>query len=536
MKKFFNDKIKERLVSIWGGNRHARTKKRRQVNAPVLEGSLIAGPQASERQEPDCSSNESSYEDQDIEQSAQAQMAIAFYSVAETQPEELETASFPADAVHVEELPHTSETPISNEPSAEDEPGRLVDLEDTATTGDSENKDAFPRSVDCIFETEEESDYTSGPAKMVVAYDGSQECPAIMLDMELSAKLQIAIRGEREMQRTEFLILSDREMLAEREQMLFRRLLAAEQDLEILSKREDHAEVQVAASIQKLKTEIYDLKHQHGNVQEELKSLDEVLQGAYANQRMLQAEANAILDDVFVNCNLLEPQEMQTSMDPELPPVQFSTQQPDGSVPSSIPSVPSRRSDELKYFEARFGPNNDIGGQEDESPQARARRTLIRKRIDFTNAQEKFDRYQDHHGTDPNARQRAAVAGVQITSQTELDLFNLRRGQELTRKLIEAEEAVRAASTEAKLAGVNNDQTSHSGKQMDEDGESLETELMASTDMASVERWLEKVAPDANPDIAPDGDADDWDFEVDDRPWDSVSTMAQCSERRKIDR
>lgn len=463
-------------------------------------------------------------------------MTVTFYAAVEVHPEEPETALDRVNGDQPDPPPHASDEPSAGEPGMGVAAELSVGPEDPTISDDTEEVEEEPLYVDWMFQGEEESDHTVGPAKMVVATDGLKDCPAILLNMELSAKLQLAIRGQRETQRTELLIHQDREMLEVEEQRVFGRLINARRDLEILSPPDYPAGSQTAASIHELKLKVNELKSEHIRMREELDFPDEVLQSAYANQRMLQAEVNAILDDVLVNCQLLEPDEMRPDMDPDLPPVQINTQQPNGSIPPSIPSALSRPYFDPEHPKLRLNLGDASYRKINENPQARARHILILKKIGLVNAQEELDRYQDHHGTDSNARQRAAMAGVQITSQTDLDLFNLKRGQELTRKLIKAEEAVRAANADAKLAGVNDDQNSQSGKQMEGDEESLEVELMASTDMASVERWLERVTPDANPDMASDNDADDWDFQVDDRPWDGVSTMAQGSERKKIDR
>ncbi|EON68183.1 hypothetical protein W97_07332 [Coniosporium apollinis CBS 100218] len=454
-------------------------------------------------------------------------MTATFYAAVEVRPEEPETAPDRVNGDQPDPPPHASDEPSAGEPGMGVAAELSVGPEDPTTSDDPEEVEEEPLYVNWMFQGEKEFDYTLGPAKMVVATDGLKNCPAVLLNMELSAKLQLAIRGQRETQRTKLLIHQDREMLEVGEQRTFERLINALHDLEILSPPDYPAGSQTAASIHELKLKVNELKSEHIRVKEELNSLEEVLQSAYANQRMLQAEVNAILDDVLVNYKLLEPDQMRPDTDPELPPVQINTQQqPNGSIPPSIPSALSRPYFDPEHSELRLDLGDASYRKINENPQARARHVLFLKKIGLVNAQEKIDRYQDHHGTESNARQRAAMAGVQITSQTDLDLSNLKRGQELTRKLIEAEEAVRAANAKAKLAGVNDDQNSQSGKQMEGDEESLEIELMASADMASVERWLEKVTPDANPDMAPDNDADDWDFQVDDRPWDSVSTMA----------
>ncbi len=536
MKQFFEEKVTRRLVALYGGKRNTRITKQNSVKVPAFESFLRGEPGVSIRKESDHKSNEPPHKDQSAEQSAQAQMSLTFYAIAEIYPEEPETAPLQINTVQPEPPSHTPESPAAGDPDVANTM-KLPDSPENATSaGCCEQPDDKPPYVDWVFRGEDESDYTSGAAKMVVASDGFKECAAILLTMELSARIQLAVNGQRDLQRTEFLIQQDREMFEVEEQRIYSRLIGARQDLEILSRREDHAEPQVAASVQDYRMLVSDLKSEHIRVKEELGSLEDVIQRAYAKQRIIQAEANVILDDVLVNCNLLESHERQTEVDPELPPLQISTRQRDRSIPSRFPRFPSPQSLYQGDREPCFGLGSGMNSQEDESPQARARRALIQNRIELVKAEEEFDRYQDYHGTDPNARQRAAVAGLEIESRTDLDLFNLKRGQELTRRLIEAEDAVRTAHLEARMAGLNDDQASNSGKQMETDDESLEVELRASTDMPSVERWLEDLEPDATSDIPPDNEADDWNFEVDDQVWESVSTMAQGSERERIDR
>ncbi|KAK5125485.1 hypothetical protein LTR85_000595 [Meristemomyces frigidus] len=59
-----------------------------------------------------------------------------------------------------------------------------------------------------FIEPEEAEDYTDGPPRMVLAADGIKQCPALLMTFDLSAKLQRALRAQRDFARAEIRALS----------------------------------------------------------------------------------------------------------------------------------------------------------------------------------------------------------------------------------------------------------------------------------------------------------------------------------------
>jgi hypothetical protein len=64
------------------------------------------------------------------------------------------------------------------------------------------------------FASEEEDDFTDGPARFVLGVDGIKQCAALLLTYELSQKIQKAIHAQREYVRIEDASLSQRQALS----------------------------------------------------------------------------------------------------------------------------------------------------------------------------------------------------------------------------------------------------------------------------------------------------------------------------------
>lgn len=63
------------------------------------------------------------------------------------------------------------------------------------------------------FESEDESDYTDGPVRLVTATDSAKPCAALLMNLDLSKKIQAAIHCEREFEGSERKTMAEQEGL-----------------------------------------------------------------------------------------------------------------------------------------------------------------------------------------------------------------------------------------------------------------------------------------------------------------------------------
>ncbi|KAF2491134.1 hypothetical protein BU16DRAFT_566047 [Lophium mytilinum] len=391
----------------------------------------------------------------------------------------------------------------------------------------------FPPAVGCFFGEEEENDYTSGPAKMVVVNDGANASAALLLSYDLSKKIQDAVMGDRVLQELGLQIDQQRSNINAREQDLRYTILRIDRKIERLElkfKKASKLTDEQVRETEEHRAAISDLEKQRADLELEDHDLRERWEAAQQRQQMLQREVNVIMEDVFVKCQLLPPQESfdGSQMEPF-----------DGEGSDQFPDAP-----EGLEFENHLGEipqaQNVTDDYQDVAMQAST--NLEHRKGDLIRAQRSFDTYQTGYDASLQQYLSTQINRPIIDSQTEHDLLHLQRGRTLTRRLIDAEEALEAAEIAAKAARcpTNYFQESHFGDGTD-DGyrESQEAAIAAQVDRKKIEAWLAKEP--ANGDMRRPSEAktepevDEWSVD-EEKPFDSVSVLAEGSRRKKIDK
>ncbi|KAF2491131.1 hypothetical protein BU16DRAFT_595905 [Lophium mytilinum] len=193
-------------------------------------------------------------------------------------------------------------------------------------TPQSSPKLSVPHNGRWIFAVEEETDYTFGPARMIEAFDHGHSCAAMLLSFGLSQKIKAALNDRRSLQDWHIQVQLQREHIAARDGELnasfFRQDIQLEK-LEIAARKMgDDVSAELQQKMKELQASRRDITVQRAKLEEEEKRIDDRWQMALSQQRVLREEVDVILEDVFVNCQLLqEPQDPSFGQHNAYPPV-----------------------------------------------------------------------------------------------------------------------------------------------------------------------------------------------------------------------
>jgi hypothetical protein len=176
----------------------------------------------------------------------------------------------------------------------------------------SEEAQAIRDQSYLAFASEEEDDFTNGPARFVLGVDGIKQCAALLLTYELSQKIQKAIYGQREYVRVENASLSQRQALSRLEGDVRRQVASCNTRLAIMEE-ENRLDSEDAQNLEqqraKLELMVEDVQGRRKAVLTEVE-----VQGR--KLRSLQAAANKHLEEAFICANLLVQEEEEA--EPEI--------------------------------------------------------------------------------------------------------------------------------------------------------------------------------------------------------------------------
>ena len=428
---------------------------------------------------------------------------------------------------------------------AESEPFPVPSLNDLEIVGEDEPKDdpyaeeqvlddqAIRDQAYIYIQPEQPEDYTVGPARMVISNDGVEECPALLMTYELSTRIQRASRAQRDFARSEQDALRQREVLSNFEIDLEHQIASHSTKLAIFEE-ESPSEEQKA-----LEEELEILELMLNNAKDRRQAVKANLETKANMLLEMQASAIAILEDAFIQARLLEPEidEPDTpieELDLENEYQDFRRTLEQSDEENEVEPEPLHTGNEhLQHFDPAIA--------EWEHEQEKKQEYLAaRKRLQ--EAQSAFDRRDGDSDMQRQANYEAVEHSMEAADATpeDFDMRWLKRTQELTRELIDAEVAVAEAKADAIRLGADiAEQDQESGFVSNfEDGyrTSFEQEQIASVPLPKVENWLSSVPEATSPSFNDrEEDGDEW--EADDvEISDSVSLVAEGAERRRIDK
>jgi hypothetical protein len=286
------------------------------------------------------------------------------------------------------------------------------------------------------FASEEEDDFTDGPARFVLGVDGIKQCAALLLTYELSQKIQKAIHGQREYVRVENASLSQRQALSRLEGDVRRQVASCNTRLAIMEE-ENRLDSEDAQNLEqqraKLELMVEDVQGRRKAVLTDVK-----VQGR--KLRSLQAAANKHLEEAFICANLLVQEEEEA--EPEIEDLDTAQEYKafcrrlesanDGPFEAAAPPLDLTS----EHLQVALPSEEEQAHQNHINALWASKETLEQARRDF----EEREIQRSH---ELNANMVAADNGETPTDDSP-EAFDVRwvlRYRELTRALIEAETA-----------------------------------------------------------------------------------------------
>lgn len=383
-----------------------------------------------------------------------------------------------------------------------------------------------------IFDGEAEEDYTAGPARMVFANDGVRECAALLMKLDLSAKIQEAVKAQRDLsvgqshaeEQIKEIESFERTLMTEIRNHRYR--LAGAEEIE----SGDRAEV-----VASLKEKINILRTIHQSM--ELKELQ--------IQRNLERQANALheastevvayLDSIFFQANLIEEHVEQTSQiqrfdlqEEYQKAVRASRGDDDGACSHMVEPLETG-SEFMRPKRPAVTPEQQL--------EIDTRNAVYLANERLQNAQQDFDGRDWEQAHDLERRRRALIEDNKTTDsvRTEFDLLWVQRNRDLTHELVEAEKCLAEAKAAAKEAKIDvSDQGSSYGGNASEISFAVNSEEAAAYVTPQVDKWLAAIDEVASTEAQSLADVDDWQCrEVE--MWDSASCVDNDFYRKEID-
>ncbi|KAK3713080.1 hypothetical protein LTR37_008765 [Vermiconidia calcicola] len=389
------------------------------------------------------------------------------------------------------------------------------------------------------FDTEEPDDYTDGLPRMVDANDGVKNCVALLMTLTLSDAIKRAIKAQRGYAKAE--AKAEREL--DETHSLERKLRSeiSNHDYRLCMIEEDPT-TSDAEQKEALEQVLAVLKLMMENCKVNRLSIDAQLRTNATFWRAKQAKVNEWLEDAFVEAQLLESE----AEEPDVPVKEvdlqheyqeFCAQLQESGGHGIFPVAPlDTRREHLEVAPL--------------SPEEQAKADLHKVCWD---AQQRLQSAQAHFDNRERDRQEELQIYLEgqrrgtttiCATQEDFDLLWLKREQELTHKLVEAEEKYKEARTAAIDAGVDLGEDHQESVSVDDadDGYQLSFEQEQNVPRPSpkVNDWLEKVSGPASPSFN-DRVEQAEDLEVDDLvTGDSVSVIAEGTaegtKRTRIDK
>lgn len=389
-----------------------------------------------------------------------------------------------------------------------------------------------------LFEGEDETDYTKGPPRMIFAHDGVEQCSALLMTLDLSQRIQSGIRAQRNFASLQRKAKQAEDANYDFEEKLRVRILRHEWRIEELQEAQNEEELKVIGN------ELTKLRLLMENTKARRQCIAADIENEAQNWQDAQADINAYFEEALVCANLLEPpveEEESTveelTVEKEYEQLCRELQESNGEEAAEIAPLHEFADAEQDQRAPSLSPEEQIAEE-------------IRSEFwscwhYLEGAQEAFD-----HREEERAFERQQNVDAEARGETPRDespeAFDHRwivKVQELTRRLIHAEEVMAAAKTAAKAAGVDVGEYGQTSKFLDdvEDGYrvSHEREIAASAPVPKITHWLSRVPSEVLSPTFPETPgkttADDWEGKEIGLS-DSASVVAEGPERKRIDK
>jgi hypothetical protein len=392
------------------------------------------------------------------------------------------------------------------------------------------------------FESEDAEDYTQGPVRFVLATDGVQDCVVLLMTMDLSVRIQSALRMQHAFEQAERAGLRQRQTYMRFEKKVKAEIANCRAKIANVRDVDAEKEEELQNQLEILELLLDDVQSRRQTVHVHLETQGEEL-------RDVQAAANALIEEAYIYAGLA--QENQEEHDSVSQDLDLETE-----YAAFVDKLKNANDLDMVAVAPPLDTSRDYDDEvlaptEEEKARQEIINTLWASKEALEQARRDFEEREITRAREFQANKAAADRGEPTTDATPDD-FDVRwvlRYAELTRDLINAEAAYADVKRTAFEAGVplpfeDNETVCEA---MDEDDGvgytiSKEQELVASVPSPTVRRWLDKVpeggevgSPSFGDGVRSGSESDEWEAEEVGIS-DSVSLVAEGRERARIDR
>ncbi|KAF2494584.1 hypothetical protein BU16DRAFT_589533 [Lophium mytilinum] len=345
---------------------------------------------------------------------------------------------------------------------------------------------------------------------------------AIPMDVILKVKLVLVVRSDMEREQSR---------LGMKQALAFEKIQAvggtlffkAERlkELEMLHSPGRHSE-KLIGEIEGLRTAIKKLQVSKASLEKEEKALGRQIRRLRHSWEKCQLETNGALEEEIRKYDL-----------PDVEAPHLISKSISGVSATHISDGEDLLGGDIQIGEREQDQDDILQAQEEDQAEKilhDAENTLARARKEFENHQTGYER-------DLKLYYRSEAHRPPLQVKEEFDVLHLYQGRKATRRLIEAEEALKITRQKAKAAGllwVMYDQKSGFGDHPDDGYEGCHFIPLKEDKRASIQSWVDgqdmpyTTGPPSPPEF------DEWGFDSEKR-LDSVSVVATGDQRRRID-
>ncbi|KAK5165921.1 uncharacterized protein LTR77_008845 [Saxophila tyrrhenica] len=409
-----------------------------------------------------------------------------------TSQSEVDSETAPSSLSQLEaEDQRTHSPPADNVQSSPSEADDVVAMDGDEPMG-IEDAEELRRQAYVTFDVEEDKDYTAGPARMVVATDGVFDCVALLMTMALSAAVKSSVTAQRAYTKVEAEVEAETKTLKQLERKIRHEL--CNHNLRIGLLVEDEGAGQKEA----LKKEVETLNLMKEDTEAKRRILAFQVEEKVRYLRERQTALNALLEEAFIEANLMETQTKEFFQSPKEVNPQAEYQKF---------CVELRQFQGYgEYEEAEVAPLDDTEYKY-EAPPLSAEQQAQRDLQDmyweaqqrFATAQYNFDDREQQRWDELQMNCDAADRGedTRDDSPEDFDLRWVQKTHDLTHELAEAEEAFTAAKQACVDAGVDICDDDRMSGFVDDTADgyrlSFEQEQIASVPSPKIRTWLSSV-------------------------------------------
>lgn len=366
-------------------------------------------------------------------------------------------------------------------------------------------------------EMPQQPQFTEGPSRFILANDGSKECVALLVNESFLAKLRDLFRENRDMGALDGPLYHAKKDAKDVEDSVQR----AQTSLETAESQEQANEYE--QRIEEEKSELFNIQSWRDELEKERDLVNGKLEVSRSHTQWVletaMREADLLGPAIPLPAILLRDEEIECSAEEAV------------GHGHTIPAQSSISSVESNHEEIEL---SDEEGQ---------RRVAYDDFVDclqlMNTVQDDFDNQQNNYRRNLAMFEEKVEAGILNASRSDFDRRSIQYGQEITRALIDAEEALEQARERAQALGAIGSDYGHEfnwGPDYEESWpENKVAEHNASCDWTFVNSWMDTIPDSTSQADADSVEIDEWDAEEVDVN-DSISNLDREEYRQDIER